>query len=60
MNHELFLYYQSTFNTPRWTVFMENAPAISLAQMFIKAREDEYNPERTSRQIEHATKYGCH
>ena len=60
MNHELFLYYQSTFNTPRWTVFMENAPAIPLARMFIKAREDEYNPERTRSQIEHATKYSCH
>ena len=59
-NHELFLYYQSTFNTPRWTVFMDNALAIPLARMFIKARENEYNPGRTGRQIEHAEKYGCH
>ena len=58
MNHELFLYYQSTFNTPRWSLFMEHAPAIPLARMFQEARRKEYNPERTGRQIEHAARFG--
>jgi len=57
MNHELFLYYQSTFNTPRWTVFMDNARAIPLARMYLKARRKEYNPERTARQVIHAQQY---
>lgn len=57
MNHELFLYYQSTFNTPRWTVFMENANAIPLARAFIRARRSQYNPGRTGRQIEHASRF---
>lgn len=57
MNHELFLYYQSTFNTPRWTVFMENARAVPLAREFIRARRSQYNPGRTGRQIEHASRF---
>jgi len=57
-NHELFLYHQSTFNTPRWTAFMENAKAIPLAKMYLKARRKEYNAGRIGRNLAHATKYG--
>ncbi len=57
-NHELFLYHQSTFNTPRWTAFMENANAIPLAKMFLNSRRKEYNAERIGRNQEHALKYG--
>jgi len=57
-NHELFLYHQSTFNTPRWTTFMEHAGAIPLAKMYLKARRKEYNVERIGRNREHALKYG--
>jgi len=57
-NHELFLYHQSTFNTPRWTAFMENAPAIPLAKMYLQARRKEYNAERIGRNLKHAAAYG--
>lgn len=57
-NHELFLYHQSTFNTPRWTTFMEQARSIALAEMYLKARRKEYNAERIGRNREHALKYG--
>jgi hypothetical protein len=57
-NHELFLYHQSTFNTPRWSAFMEHAGAIDLAKMYLKARRKEYNAERIGRSREHALKYG--
>jgi hypothetical protein len=57
MNHELFLYYQSWFNTPRWSLCMTLGDPIQLAKIFVKARRREYNPGRTQRQIDHAKKY---
>jgi len=57
-DHELFLYHQSTFNTPRWTAFMAHAQAIPLAKMYLKARRKEYNAARIGRNREHALKYG--
>ncbi len=58
MNHELFLYYQSAFNTPRWTAFMEHAQAIPLAKVYVDLRKKEYNAERTERQVKHSEKFG--
>lgn len=57
MNHELFLYFQSWYNTPRWSLYMERAAPIPLARIFANGRRKEYNPERTQRQIDHARKY---
>jgi len=57
-NHELFLYHQSTFNTPRWTAFMEHARAIPLARTYLKARRKQYNAERIGRNRKRALKYG--
>ncbi len=57
MNHELFLYFQSWYNTPRWSLYMEQAAPIPLAKIFANGRRKEYNPERTQRQIDHAKKY---
>ncbi len=57
-NHELFLYYQSTFSIPRWTVYMDHADPIALARAYQRVRREEYNPQRTGRQIEHAKRYG--
>ncbi len=57
MNHELFLYFQSWYNTPRWSLYMEQAAPIPLAKIFANGRRKEYNPERTQRQINHAKKY---
>jgi len=58
MNHELFLYYQSAFDTPRWTAFMEHARAIPLARVYVDLRKKEYNAERTERQVKHSEKFG--
>ena len=52
------IFVQSTFNTPRWTTFTEQAGAIRLARMYLKARRKEYNAERIGRNREHALKYG--
>lgn len=57
-NHELFLYHQSTFNTPRWTKFMEHAKAIPLAKEYLRVRRDEYNAGRIGRNQARADKYG--
>ena len=57
MNHELFLYYQSWYNTPRWSLYMEQAAPIPLARIFANGRRKEYNPQRTQRQIDHAKKF---
>jgi hypothetical protein len=57
MNHELFLYFQSWYNTPRWSLYMEHAAPIPLAKIFANGRRKEYNPERTQRQIDHAKRY---
>ena len=57
MNHELFLYFQSWYNTPRWSLYMEWAAPIPLARIFANGRMKEHNPERTQRQIDHARKY---
>jgi hypothetical protein len=57
MNHELFLYFQSWYNTPRWSLYMEQAAPIPLAKIFVNGRRKEYNPERTQRQIDHAKRY---
>jgi outer membrane protein assembly factor BamB len=57
MNHELFLYFQSWYNTPRWSLYMQQAVPIPLAKIFVKGRRKEYYPERTQRQIDHAKKY---
>jgi len=57
MDHDLFLYYQSLFNTPRWTLLMEHADAIPLAEMYIQVRQRQHTPERTRRQIDHAAKF---
>lgn len=56
-DHELFLYFQSWYNTPRWSLYMEQAAPIPLAKIFVNGRRKEYNPERTQRQIDHAKKY---
>jgi len=37
MNHELFLYFQSWYNTPRWSLYMEQAAPIPLAKIFVKS-----------------------
>jgi len=58
MNHDLFLYYQSAFNTPRWTAFMKYARAIPLARLYLDVRRKEYNAERTERQLEHSGEFG--
>jgi len=57
MNHELFLYFQSWYNTPRWSLYMKQAAPIPLAKIFVNGRRKEYNPERTQRQIDHAKRY---
>jgi hypothetical protein len=58
MSHELFLYYQSTFDTPRWTAFMDVARAIPLAKVYIKLRQTQYDSERTEEQVKHSDKFG--
>ena len=58
MSHELFLYYQSTFDTPRWTAFMNVARAIPLARVYIKLRQSQYDTERTEEQMKHSEKFG--
>ena len=58
MNHDLFLYYQSAFNTPRWTAFMEHAEAIPLARVYVDLRKKEYNAEWTERQVRHSEEFG--
>lgn len=42
LNHELFLYYQSIFDTPRWSVFMQHAPPGPLAEWIINTRRGHY------------------
>jgi len=56
-DHELFLYYQSTFSGPRWKVFFEHANPVSLAREYQRVRRKEYNPGRTARQVQHARQY---
>lgn len=42
MHHEKFLYYQSIYNTPRWTLLTEHAPAEALAAWVAEARREHY------------------
>jgi hypothetical protein len=42
LNHELFLYYQSIYDTPRWSVLMKHAPPAALAAWVVDARRGHY------------------
>ena len=42
LNHELFLYYQSIFDTPRWRLLVEHAPPAALAAWIVETRRGHY------------------
>lgn len=57
MDHDWFLYYQSLFNTPRWSLLMEHGEAIPLAKTYIQVRKRQHTPRRTKKQIDHAAEF---
>ncbi|HEV2293460.1 MAG TPA: DNRLRE domain-containing protein [Tepidisphaeraceae bacterium] len=50
LHHELFLYYQSIFDTPRWSLFIQHAPPTALAEWIIDTRRGHYE-RQTGRKI---------
>jgi hypothetical protein len=42
LNHELFLYYQSLFDTPRWSLLVKDAPPAALAEWVVDSRRSHY------------------
>jgi hypothetical protein len=42
LNHELFLYYQSIYDTPRWSLLVKHAPPAPLAEWIVEARRGHY------------------
>ena len=57
MSHERFLYYQSIYNTPRWSAFMKGASPDSFARWVVKGRKDYYQ-RRAPMLLEHVRQYG--
>jgi hypothetical protein len=39
LHHELFLYYQSLYDTPRWSLLMKHAPPAALAKWVVEGRK---------------------
>jgi len=42
LNHELFLYYQSIYDTPRWSLLVKHAPPGPLAEWIVVSRRGHY------------------
>ncbi len=57
LSHERFLYYQSIYNTPRWTAFIEGATPDSLAKWVVDVREEMYR-RRVPQQMKLFKEYG--
>ena len=57
LHHEVFLYYQSIYNTPRWFYFMDNAPIIPYAKWIVNTRRRMYNVEANQKQLNEIRKY---
>lgn len=57
LHHEVFLYYQSIYNTPRWFYFMKNAPIIPYAKWIVNTRRRMYNVEANQKQLNEIQKY---
>lgn len=57
LHHEVFLYYQSIYNTPRWFYFLENSPIIPFAKWIVETRKRMYTKEANQRQIKEIIKY---
>ncbi|MCK5174194.1 MAG: DNRLRE domain-containing protein [Planctomycetes bacterium] len=53
-SHEMFLYHQSTYNTPRFSALIEIAPSIPFARTYLRVRRNEYNESRIMGQYEEA------
>jgi len=58
LNHELFLYYQSIYDTPRWSMFMAHAPALPFFRWAVEARISQYNDARVESQLRSIKRYG--
>jgi hypothetical protein len=43
LHHERFLYYQSIYNTPRWTLLTQHAPIEPFAAWVARARKEHYD-----------------
>jgi hypothetical protein len=56
-SHEMFLYHQSLYNTPRWSVLIETLPPIAFAKVYLGGRRNEYAPDRIMGQYEEAMEY---
>jgi hypothetical protein len=59
-SHEMFLYHQSYYNTPRYSVLIELAPPIAYTKSYLRARRSQYERSRIMGQYEEALKYYWH
>ncbi len=55
--HEMFLYHQSMFNTPRFSALIEIAPPIPFARTYLKVRRNQYKESRIMGQYEKAQSF---
>ncbi|MCD6395177.1 MAG: hypothetical protein J7M40_16960, partial [Planctomycetes bacterium] len=56
-SHEMFLYHQSVFNTPRYSALIETAPPILFGRMYLKLRRNQYKESRIMGQYEKAQSF---
>lgn len=56
-HHEVFLYYQSIYNTPRWFYFLDNSPVIPFAKWIVETRKRVYTKEANQKQINEIKEY---
>lgn len=57
LHHEVFLYYQSIYNTPRWFYFIKNAPVIPYAKWIVNTRRRMYDEKANLKQLNEIQKY---
>ncbi len=57
LHHEVFLYWQSIYNTPRWFLLLEKAPIIPYAQWIVDTRKRMYAREANLRQLKEIGRY---
>jgi hypothetical protein len=56
-NHERFLYYQSIYSAPRWSVLMRTASPITFGRWIADVRKRYYSKNRMRRQLKRVRKY---
>ena len=56
-SHEMFLYHQSAFNTPRYSDQIETEPPILFGRMYLRLRRNQYKESRIMGQYEGAQRF---